>query len=1577
VSEARVFRVFISSTFADMQAEREALQAFVFPRLRELCASYGARFHAVDLRWGISADAAEDQQTLDICLREVERCQRLTPRPNFLILLGERYGWRPLPPTIPLDEFSTIEAALDLDDRVRLQEWYWRDDNAVPPMFVLRARTAGDADSAWPEIEQALASALSRAVARLGWSRAQAAPYVSSATEREIECGVFSSAGADEHVAAVSRVIGGIPRDAGAGTFLDADRGRTSDAEAAALLETLRGRLRERLGPRMVEVSATWTDDGPSPGHIGTLAPSMDACLPLLDATYKPATVCEAVWRALGRVIRAECIHVRKRSSLNLERDAHLAFRDGRAAIFIGRDAELASIAAYIAGNEPGPLAVLGGFGSGKSALIARAIVDAVARTQTIAVQQSAAVESDATPHVVFRFVGATAASTSSVQLLRSLGTELQDAVAEPPATLKALTEWFPETLARASATRPLVVFIDALDQLAANDGARTLAWLPYTLPPGVRVVVSAAPGDVTRVLEGRQQESAIVRVGALTPASGGELLNTWARGAGRALLPQQRQTVLASFARCGQPLHLRLAFEEARRWRSFDQPTDLAGDVPGLVRQLLARLSREANHGPVLVRQSLGYLSASRNGLTEDEILDVLSADPAVMDSVRRRSPDSPVTNRLPPVIWSRLYDELDPYLTQRDADGTSTLGFFHRQLAEVVTADFLAPSGRSDRHDHLADYFARQPRAVGSSATVNLRRLSELPWHLAGAARWDRFVNVVADFAFLDARIRTATPQAVIDDLDLVLELEAARKALPAPAFEALTTLRAFVRLSANILARDPSQLGGQLMGRVDPRGNPLLAKIVEEAAAREAKPSLQPEGPTLAAPDGDLIATLAGHTKAALAIGITPDGTLAVSGSADGTIRVWSLDEQVERFVIPVGHGEVRSLAVTPDGKFVVSGSEDGSIDVWDVASGALVRRWQAQGCWRALMMTPDGTRILSGSNGPAVLWDFASGEQLATIEPSGTATIAVAISGDARLAVIGGVYDYVSLWDLEANRTLVQWPQGRDSWVSSVAITADGRYAFSADWDGRTKVWDVEARTQIGQFAGHGYKRVTAIAVTPDGSKVVTADDHGRIVLHRGVGWPGVSDRFDDVVMKVVTTTGHRVQQLALTPDGRRAITSGMDGTVRVWDLTVDHAQASAEVFPGGYSDDDAGFTAWWRRVFVTEVHAAAAPAFDVRRFPTVASDGWSVVPRRFQRPRRWDDDDAMPPIAFTVVDGTGTDRSPEIEIGTCVTPPALSLDGRLVAFVDFGRRVSVWEVATGVRQHVFSFEAEPSQVAGAGLGRPIATAPSDRHTAQLLAKAVVALSPDSRTLLCAIDTAIAVWDLASGNRLTSPVGPFEWDGPQDGLPPERSPRFTSDGAYILAMRTSGFFGVWRTGQSDHVAQWSVPKNCKAGFASGGRSAWWFAGDRLRHWSIAPQADRNSRGFPAKEPFGRPRIFPVPIPSVRLSADGDFAIGVDADRLKIWRLPRRTPVIEMAASGVRSVAIALTAGGRGEAGLRGLMARGGPRLEVFDLPSLAFVAAFDADAPFEECSFASMSAITATTADGRRHRLRLLR
>jgi len=115
--KGRTFRIFLSSTFADLEAERNALHQWVFPRLRDLCQRHGARFQAIDLRWGVRQEASLDQQTMEICLAEIARCRRVTARPNFLVMLGDRYGWCPLPHRIPADELDTLRARLDAKDQ--------------------------------------------------------------------------------------------------------------------------------------------------------------------------------------------------------------------------------------------------------------------------------------------------------------------------------------------------------------------------------------------------------------------------------------------------------------------------------------------------------------------------------------------------------------------------------------------------------------------------------------------------------------------------------------------------------------------------------------------------------------------------------------------------------------------------------------------------------------------------------------------------------------------------------------------------------------------------------------------------------------------------------------------------------------------------------------------------------------------------------------------------------------------------------------------------------------------------------------------------------------------------------------------------------------------------------------------------------------------------------------------------------------------------------------------------------------------------------------------------------------------
>ncbi|MFA5262258.1 MAG: hypothetical protein WC378_00425 [Opitutaceae bacterium] len=57
MTHSPTIRLFVSSTFSDLKAERDALQREVFPRLKQLCLSKGLRFQAIDLRWGISEEA--------------------------------------------------------------------------------------------------------------------------------------------------------------------------------------------------------------------------------------------------------------------------------------------------------------------------------------------------------------------------------------------------------------------------------------------------------------------------------------------------------------------------------------------------------------------------------------------------------------------------------------------------------------------------------------------------------------------------------------------------------------------------------------------------------------------------------------------------------------------------------------------------------------------------------------------------------------------------------------------------------------------------------------------------------------------------------------------------------------------------------------------------------------------------------------------------------------------------------------------------------------------------------------------------------------------------------------------------------------------------------------------------------------------------------------------------------------------------------------------------------------------------------------------------------------------------------
>jgi hypothetical protein len=791
MEHARTFRVFISSTFADLVEERNALQRDVWPELRARCEKAGCRFQAIDLRWGIPEEAGLDQRTVRLCLQELQRCRDVSPRPNFVILLGDRYGWRPLPEEIEASEFARLVASANerqLPAAGLLSEWYRPDANAVPPVYYLRPRTragAGDRDftdpNVWTErVEKPLRDLLATCAAAVALSDEARVQYERSLTEREILAGALSEARADarEHVFAYLREIDGLTDFAEhaerAARFIDFVVPPRGDAEASGRQSELKDRVRTALGPERVrEYRARWTGSGLSADHL--------------------APLCAAVLDDLWGVISAEIATLSAVDPQVGEASAHRQFAEARggAGRFRGREDLLGRVASYLGTAVPRPLALVGPAGTGKSAAVARAAV--------------AAREHLPGAVVVERFVGTTPGASSARALLGSACAELNRAFgrADPvPAEYRDLAAALRDRLAWATAERPVVLFLDALDQLDDTDNARSLVWLPRQLPPHARVVVSALDDptgagtgpDPAAVLRARAEPGDVVALGDYPRGDAGALLDAWLAADRRALTPAQREFVLAAFERCPRPLFLKLAAEEAKGWRSdtADPRLPEAGApdamLSAVINQFFDRLSAPSNHGPLLVERAVGYLAASKHGLTEDELLGLLSADTEFFDKFRARaksvSQELPAgTAALPVAVWARLYSDLQPYLTARRADGTTLLGFYHRTLEEAARARFLGdPAAAGQRHRHIAHYFtpaephgffrltADEQRAWAKRVPleprpVNVRMVVELPHQLLEAAKrlggtdptsphWAAVTNLLLDIHFLEAK-------------------------------------------------------------------------------------------------------------------------------------------------------------------------------------------------------------------------------------------------------------------------------------------------------------------------------------------------------------------------------------------------------------------------------------------------------------------------------------------------------------------------------------------------------------------------------------------------------------------------------------------------------------------------------------------------------------------------------------------------------------------------------------------------------------------------------------------------------
>lgn len=846
----RTARVFISSTFKDMHAERDHLVRVIFPELKERCRERRVQLIDVDLRWGVTEEQAEGGGALDICLDEIDSC-----RPFFLGLLGHRYG----------------SLSPGQDHSFTAQEIYHGVLHNYLPRQVVDLRPIVEGILEGRTLLKEQASCLMRCYQ---WDANKGKYLLQEDVIPEDK----------EMLRLIFAAYSIYQRDRSFFFFRS---------------ESLTEKLRERSKSKVKDYFET---EETARDKLDTLKQDIDAGLPHFeysDLETFGQMVLDILWKRIDAEFPKERV-AEERDWLEEEVEFHELFMADRTRHFVGRSELLATMHAFAKEpSESGLMVITGESGCGKSALLARFTQEAMKTYPNWLI----------IPH----FVGASPVSTSLSRMLRRFCTQLNRelGVAEEVAEdYKELAQLFPELLQRVSENRPILIVVDAVNQLERADSAHSMRWLPQVLPPNVSVIVSTLAGEAFGALEARRIKPHFEKVTGLTELEIKEFVTKYLKEIRREFPTSAIRDSFYQKVKAGHPLYILVALEELRVFPFYEElgrrVDELPATVPELFDQVLERV--ESDFSQPLVRDFTSFIACGRQGMAGEELKTLLKAHAPVVD------PASP-PQKLPHMLFARLYRafSISAYLFER----SGVIDFFHGQLKEAVGRRYLPEEAdREKTHQIIANYFEQR------WAEPYLRALNELPHQLTKAKEWDELVTTLSDLSFIETKCMADMLFDLIADCDRGIEkhdLPSVKQMRQALALE-LASLTARPVLSAQSIYNrlvwfDP--LEPQLRQRLE---------VAEDWLDRRG-PWIRTQSPLPGTQNGGA-ALIPFNIKSSIQSLSPSKKTLAVA-SLEGELEIYDLSSGKQLSSRHLDSTSIIAVALHEDGESVAFMSADGTV------------------------------------------------------------------------------------------------------------------------------------------------------------------------------------------------------------------------------------------------------------------------------------------------------------------------------------------------------------------------------------------------------------------------------------------------------------------------------------------------------------------------------------------------------------------------------------------------------------------------------------------------------------------------